>query len=52
MSDFAAIRAISESLRTLIEAQVTIPGVTVSEQSPRQMALAGTEGRRILSASE
>jgi hypothetical protein len=44
MSDFAAIRAISESLRALITAQVTVPGVTVSEQSPRQLALAGTNG--------
>ena len=44
MSDFAAIRAISESLRVLIESQITLAGVTVSEQSPKQMVEAGTNG--------
>jgi len=44
MSDFAAIRAVSESLRGVIESHITLPGVTVSEQSPRQMVEAGTDG--------
>lgn len=44
MSDFAAIRAVSESLRLWIESQITLAGVTVSEQSPKQMVTAGVDG--------
>jgi hypothetical protein len=44
MSDFAAIRATSASLRALIESQINVPGVTVSELSPKQMVEAGTSG--------
>jgi hypothetical protein len=44
MSDFAAIRAVSESLRGVIESHITLAGVTVSEESPREMTEAGTNG--------
>jgi hypothetical protein len=44
MSDFAAIRAVSESLRIVIENQITLAGVTVSERSPRQMVEANVNG--------
>jgi hypothetical protein len=44
MSDFASIRAVSESLRIVIENQITLAGVTVSERSPRQMSEDGVNG--------
>jgi hypothetical protein len=44
MSDFAAIRSISESLRILIETHIVMAGVTVSEESPAQMIENGTNG--------
>jgi hypothetical protein len=44
MSDFSAIRAISESLRILIGNNIVLPGVTVTEQSPSDMELAGING--------
>jgi len=44
MSDFAAIRAVSESLRGIIDNQITLAGVTVSEQSPKQMVESATNG--------
>lgn len=44
MSDFAAIRAVSESLRIMTENQITLAGVTVSERSPREMVQDGVNG--------
>ncbi len=44
MSDFSAIRAISESLRSLIQNQITMAGVNVTEESPREMVADGITG--------